>query len=242
MRSAADQRTWVRDAFHRIAGRYDLLNHILSGGLHILWKRAAVRAAGLRPGGVALDVCCGTADLVLLASRAVGPAGRAIGVDFAKGMLAVGARRLRAARPQARTSLVCADAEALPFVDESTDAVSFAFGIRNVASPSGALREAHRVLRPGGRVVVLEFGHPEARWLRAIYNIYLRTVVPRLGSILSSRSDAYQYLHDSIRQWMNPDALAGVMRNAGFHDVGYWLLAGGIAVLHVAVKSGDRDA
>ncbi len=237
--SPTERRTWIRDAFHRIAVRYDLLNHLLSGGLHLLWKRAAVQAAGLRPGGVSLDVCCGTADLVLLASRAVGPQGHAIGVDFAQGMLAVGARRLGAAKPRARASLVCADAEALPLADGSTDAVSFAFGIRNVASPSGALREAHRVLRPGGRLVVLEFGQPKARWLRVAYDLYSRTIIPRLGGRLSGRGDAYQYLHDSIRQWMDPEALAGLMRETGFREVAYRSLAGGIAVLHVATRPGD---
>ncbi|MDQ7841501.1 MAG: o-succinylbenzoate--CoA ligase [bacterium] len=239
--SPTERRTWVRDAFHRIAGRYDLLNHLLSGGLHILWKRAAVQAAGLRPGGVALDVCCGTADLVLLASREVGPGGRAIGVDFAPGMLAVGARRLGEASPAssgsgARVSLVCADAEALPLADGSTDAVTFAFGIRNVASPPGALLEAHRVLRPGGRVVVLEFGRPEARWLRAAYDLYSRTIIPLLGGRLSGRRDAYQYLHDSVRRWMDPETLAGLMREAGFQEVRYRRLAGGIAVLHAGLK------
>ncbi|MDI6773010.1 MAG: ubiquinone/menaquinone biosynthesis methyltransferase, partial [bacterium] len=246
--SPTERRTWVRDAFHRIAGRYDLLNHVLSGGLHILWKRAAVQAAGLRPGGVAVDVCCGTADLVLLASREVGPGGRAIGVDFALGMLEVGARRLPRApgladeaspAPSglgARVSLVCADAEALPLADGSTDAVSFAFGIRNVASPSGALLEAHRVLRPGGRIVVLEFGRPEARWLRAAYDLYSRTIIPLLGGRLSGRRDAYQYLHDSVRRWMDPETLAGLMREAGFQEVRYRLLTGGIAVLHAGLK------
>ncbi|MBM3470928.1 MAG: o-succinylbenzoate--CoA ligase [Armatimonadetes bacterium] len=243
-----ERRTWVRDAFHRISGRYDLLNHVLSGGLHVLWKRAAVQAAGLPPGGVALDVCCGTADLVLLCSREVGPSGRAIGVDFAPGMLAVAARRLRRAAgladeacpapsgSGARALLVCADAEALPLADGSTDAVSFAFGIRNVASPSGALREAHRVLRPGGRVVVLEFGRPGASWLRAAYDLYSRTIIPLLGGRLSGRRDAYQYLHDSVRQWMDPETLAGLMREAGFQEVRYRLLTGGIAVLHAGQK------
>lgn len=239
--SPTERRTWVRDTFHGIADRYDLLNHVLSGGLHVLWKRAAVQAAGLRPGGVALDVCCGTADLVLLASREVGPSGRAIGVDFAPGMLAVGARRLGKANPApsgscARVSLICADAEALPLACGSTDAVSFAFGIRNVASPSGALLEAHRVLRPGGRVVVLEFGRPEARWLRAAYDLYSRTIIPLLGGRLSGRRDAYQYLHDSVRRWMDPETLAGLMRAAGFQEVRYRPISGGIAVLHAGEK------
>ncbi len=232
----ADRRRWVREAFHSIAGRYDLLNHLLSGGMHILWKRAAVRAARLAPGGIALDICCGTADLPVLMSRALGPRGRAVGVDFASGMLAVAGRRLRAARLRAPVSLTCADAEVLPMRDNSTDAVTVAFGLRNIARPVQALAEAHRVLKPGGRLVILEFGRPRAAWLRAPYDLYSRTIIPRLGGWLSGRPDAYQYLHDSIRQWPDPESLAQLVRQSGFANVRYRLLTGGIAVLHVGVK------
>ncbi len=234
----AVRRAWVRDAFHAIAGRYDLLNHLLSGGIHLLWKRAAVRAAGLRPGDAALDVCCGTADMLIGLARTVGRRGRAIGVDFAPGMLAGAARRLDRARPGARVSLVCADAEALPLQGDSLAAATFAFGLRNVARPAQALEEVYRVLRPGGRMVVLEFGQPRSRVLRALYDVYSRTIIPRLGGWLSGRPDAYQYLHDSIRQWADPPALADLMRQAGFAEVRYRVMTGGIVVLHVALKAG----
>ena len=238
----AIRRAWVRDAFHAIAGRYDVLNHVLSGGIHVLWKRAAVRAAALRPGDAALDVCCGTGDMVLGLARAVGRDGRAIGIDFAPGMLAGAARRLSRVRPQAWVGLLCADAEALPLLQDSIDAATFAFGLRNVAHPARALAEVHRTLRPGGRLVVLEFGQPRSRVLRALYDLYSRTVIPRLGGWLSGRRDAYQYLHDSIRQWTDPPALAELMRQSGFKDVRYRLLTGGIAVLHVGVKANDLKA
>jgi demethylmenaquinone methyltransferase/2-methoxy-6-polyprenyl-1,4-benzoquinol methylase len=114
--------------------------------------------------------------------------------------------------------------------------VTFAFGLRNVARPEQALLEAHRVLRPGGRLVILEFGRPRSRLLRAVYDLYSRMVVPRLGGWLSGRRDAYQYLHDSIRQWADPESLAGIMRDCGFEQVGYKMLTGGIAVLHVGVR------
>jgi demethylmenaquinone methyltransferase/2-methoxy-6-polyprenyl-1,4-benzoquinol methylase len=233
----AVRRAWVRDAFHTIAGRYDLLNHILSGGIHLLWKRAAVQAAALRPGEAALDICCGTADMLLGMARAVGTRGHALGIDFAPAMLAGAARRVGRARPMARVSLVCGDAEALPLMAKSLDAATVAFGLRNVASPARALEEAFRVLRPGGRLVVLEFGQPRSRLLRAIYDLYSRTIIPRLGGWLSGRPDAYHYLHDSIRWWSDPPALAALIRSAGFGEVRVRLLSGGIAVLHVAVKA-----
>lgn len=232
----AVRRTWVRDAFHTIASRYDLLNHLLSGGIHLLWKRAAVRAAGLRPGDAVLDVCCGTADMLLGIARAVGDRGRAIGVDFAPGMLAGAARRLARARLQSRVSLVCADAEALPIREGLLDAATFAFGLRNVSRPAEAMLETHRVLRPGGRLVVLEFGQPRSRLLRFLYDLYSRTIIPRLGGWLSGRPDAYRYLHDSIRQWVDPDSLADLIRRAGFEEVRYRRMTGGIAVIHIAVK------
>ncbi|MDR7418999.1 MAG: bifunctional demethylmenaquinone methyltransferase/2-methoxy-6-polyprenyl-1,4-benzoquinol methylase UbiE [Armatimonadota bacterium] len=228
-----ERRRWVRDAFHGIAHRYDLLNTILSGGVHYRWKRAAVEAAHLRPGGIGLDVCCGTGDLLVRMASVVGASGRTVGLDFAPGMLAV-ARARAGARVRGRVSLVCGDAEALPAADGSVDAVTIAFGLRNLARPEQALREFRRVLRPGGRLVILEFGRPPQRWVRGLYDVYSRTIIPRLGGWLSGRPDAYQYLHDSIRAWPDPETLAGLVRSAGFADVRYRLFTGGIAVLHVA--------
>jgi len=242
----AVRRRWVRDAFHSIADRYDLLNHVLSGGVHILWKRAAVRAAALRPGDVAADVCCGTGDMVIGLAHAVGRRGRALGLDFAPGMLTGAVRRLHRAKVAEIASLICGDAEALPVRESTLDAVTFAFGLRNVPRPAQALAEAHRVLSPGGRLVVLEFGQPRWRWLRAAYDLYSKTVIPRLGGWLSGRRDAYQYLHDSIRQWVDPESLSNLFQGAGFGNVRYRSLTGGIAVLHVGVKPGgpasDRKA
>ncbi len=231
----AAPRSWVRDAFHGIAGRYDLLNHLLSGGLHLLWKRAAVRAAALGPGGRAVDVCCGTGDLLVGLARIAGPGGRVVGVDFAAGMVAAAAARL-AHRRLAGATVLLGDAEALPLGDGTVDAATIAFGLRNVAHPARALREMHRVLRPGGRLVVLEFGQPRPSWFRALYDLYSRTVIPRCGGWLSGRHDAYRYLHDSIRQWPDPEALSGLIRDAGFAEVRYRLLTRGISVLHVGTK------
>jgi demethylmenaquinone methyltransferase/2-methoxy-6-polyprenyl-1,4-benzoquinol methylase len=226
----------VRDAFHAIAGRYDLLNTLLSGGLHLLWKRAAVRVVALQPGRVALDVCCGTGDILLHLARVAGPRGHAIGVDFAPGMLTVAMQRLMTAHLRGRVALLCADAETLPLSDSLVDGATMAFGLRNVSRPPLALAELHRVLRPGGRVVVLEFSQPRARLLRTLYDAYSQAIIPRLGGWLSGRSDAYQYLHDSIRQWPDPEHIAELLRNAGFEEVRYRLLTGGIAVLHTGVR------
>jgi demethylmenaquinone methyltransferase/2-methoxy-6-polyprenyl-1,4-benzoquinol methylase len=237
---SAERGRWVRDAFHGIAGHYDLLNTLLSGGVHHIWKRRAVRAASLHVGGVGIDVCCGTGDLVIRMARMVGPSGRAIGLDFAPGMLEVARQRAGASRRGAGAtgaiSLICGDAEAIPLRDGVLDGVTIAFGLRNVADPARALQEFARVLRPGGRLVVLEFGRPRARWFRWLYNVYSRSVIPRLGGWLSGRRDAYQYLHDSIREWPDPQALAALIRQAGLGDVEYRLMTGGIAVLHRAEK------
>jgi demethylmenaquinone methyltransferase/2-methoxy-6-polyprenyl-1,4-benzoquinol methylase len=229
----AERRRWVRDAFHSISDRYDLLNTLLSGGIHVLWKRAAIRAAALRPGEWGLDVCCGTGDLVVRMARVVGPMGRAIGLDFAPGMLDV-ARRRAAKTARSGVALVCGDAEAIPVADRSVHAVTVAFGLRNVADPARALREFRRVLRPSGRLVILEFGRPRSWLVRGLYDLYSRAMIPRLGGWLSGRRDAYQYLHDSIRAWPDPEALSCLIGQAGFRRVRYRLLTGGIAVLHTA--------
>lgn len=230
-----ERRRWVRDAFHNISHRYDLLNTVLSGGVHFRWKRAAVEAARLKPGQVGLDICCGTGDLLIGLSGQVGGTGRALGLDFAPGMLDM-ARRRAPARRLPQIVLLCADAEALPVGDGVIDAVTIAFGLRNVAHPEQALGEFRRVLRPGGRLVILEFGRPRSRWLRGVYDLYSQTIIPRLGGWLSGRPDAYQYLHDSIRKWPDPQALASLVRQAGFDHVQYRLLTGGIAVLHTTTK------
>lgn len=230
------RRQWVRDTFHAIAHRYDLLNTLLSGGLHLWWKRVAVQAVAMQPDRVALDVCCGTGDLLLPLARAAGGRGHTIGIDFAPAMLAVATQRLSLALERDRIALVCADAEALPLGDNLVHGAMMAFGLRNVTRPAVALAELHRVLRPGGRVVILEFGQPRAPLVRTLYDVYSRAIIPRLGGWVSGRPDAYQYLHDSIRQWHDPERLTKLLRESGLADVRYRLLTGGIAVLHTGVK------
>jgi demethylmenaquinone methyltransferase/2-methoxy-6-polyprenyl-1,4-benzoquinol methylase len=233
---AVERRRWVRDAFHNISSRYDLLNHVLSGGIHLLWKRAAVQATHLGPGDVGLDVCCGTGDLVAGMAKAVGARGHAIGLDFAPGMLEIAARRLGGLGLADRVTLICGDAETLPLADDSVNAATFAFGLRNVAQPERSLRDVYRVLKPRGRLVILEFSQPPSKFMRTVYDFYSQTIIPRVGGWLSGRRDAYQYLHDSIRQWPDPEQLSSVIRSAGFPDVRYRLQTAGIAALHLAVK------
>jgi demethylmenaquinone methyltransferase/2-methoxy-6-polyprenyl-1,4-benzoquinol methylase len=251
--------------FDAIAGRYDLANHLLSVGLHLRWKRAAVRAARLRPGEVLLDACCGTADL---AAAALAAGARVVAVDVAPRMLAAAARRLRHPTPRKpsvgtppfprpaqssgrilgglrrdgaddspahpRALPVRADVRRLPVADGTVDAVAVAFGLRNVVEPAEALAEFFRVLRPGGRLVVLEFGRPSRLLLRWLYDLYSTAVLVPVGGWLTGRADAYRYLRDSIRRWPPPAALADLLRRCGFDGVAYSVLTGGIAVLHTA--------
>ncbi|MDR7571029.1 MAG: bifunctional demethylmenaquinone methyltransferase/2-methoxy-6-polyprenyl-1,4-benzoquinol methylase UbiE, partial [Armatimonadota bacterium] len=227
------KRAYVRAMFSRIARRYDLLNGLLSLGLHRRWKRFAAACTGLVPGGAALDVCCGTGDLALLLWERVGPGGRVVGVDFARPMVEIA--RGRAGRRKG-VWFVQGDAESLPLPDEAFDAVTVGFGIRNVADLDRALRELHRVLRPGGRLVILEFGRPRNALFRALYDLYSFTVIPWLGRRLSRHPDAYLYLPVSIRAWPDQREFPEILAHAGFASVGLHDLAGGAVVVYVACK------
>ncbi|GBD29392.1 Ubiquinone/menaquinone biosynthesis C-methyltransferase UbiE [bacterium HR32] len=229
------KRAYVRAMFSAIARRYDLLNSLLSLGLHKRWKRYAVELATPPPGGLALDVCCGTGDLALLLKERLGPTGRAVGVDFAEPMVRL-ARQRGAGLPG--VWFVQADAEALPFPQDSVDVAAVGFGVRNVARVERALEELWRVLKPGGRLVVLEFSAPRNRMFAALYDFYSYTVVPWLGRRLSRHPDAYLYLPTSIRSWPDQDAFADRLRQAGFVRVGYRNLLFGAVAVHVADKPG----
>ncbi len=220
----------VRAMFARVAGRYDRANHLLSMGVDRLWRRAAVRAAEVAAGDRVLDVCAGTGDLA--ASLAAAGA-RVTGVDFCFEMLAgaVGKGRRALHAPRWAT----ADALALPFADDSFDAATVAFGIRNVSDPVRGLAEMARVVKPGGAVVVLEFGVPRVPVLSAGYLWYFRKVLPRLGRWISGdRDGAYDYLPESVMQFPERDAFLALMRDAGLESAQYRGLTGGIAMLYRA--------
>jgi len=215
----------VRTMFDRIAPVYDAMNRAMTLGLDRRWRRLTARAV-VRRGGKILDACCGTGDLAL-AGRAAG--GDVVGVDFSEAMLA------RARRKAPEMEWVQADAAALPFPDESFDAVTVGFGIRNLADLEGGLRELARVLKPGGRLGCLEITRPRGI-LRPFFRVWFDGLVPAAGKVLPGGA-AYSYLPASVRRFPGPEDLAAAMRRAGFGQVGWRLLGGGIVALHVATKA-----
>jgi len=222
--------------FARIAGRYDFLNRTLSGGMDVLWRRKVVRDLGPLAGCTAVDVACGTGDLALGLARG---GARVLGVDFTHEMLAHAPRK--AAQPGAVgagqvVGWVQGDGLHLPLPDGSVDVVTIAFGLRNVADRGACLQELGRVLRPGGRLVILECGLPRNRALGAIYRGYFTRVLPVLGGWVSGDRSAYEYLPASVLAWPGPDALAREVEAAGFRGVSIATLSGGAAYIHAATR------
>ncbi|MCZ6597346.1 MAG: class I SAM-dependent methyltransferase [Planctomycetota bacterium] len=219
----------VRAMFARIAGRYDLLNRVLSAGIDRRWRRRAIdlaeEQAGKLEGRTVVDACCGTGDLSLLFAKR---GARVVGVDFTSEMLGL-ARR---GRPLERGLYAQGDALRLPLEPGVADVVATAFGIRNVADRSACLREMARVLRPGGLVLVLEFGLPKSRVLGALYRFYFTRVLPRVGGWIAGDREAYRYLPDTVFDWPDAETFQGEMLAAGLVDCGHRSLSGGIAFLH----------
>ncbi len=230
----------IAGMFDAIAGRYDLLNHLLSAGLDRRWRALAVRALELTGNEMVLDGCTGTADLAIaLAAGASGGRGasRVVGIDFAGAMLARGRSKLAQRGLLDRVQLVRSDATQVPMPDGSVDAATIAFGIRNVESPGQALAELHRVVRPGGRIAVLEFGMPTIPGLRALYAWYFRSVLPALGRLVSRHDSAYAYLPASVGQFPSGDAFLRMLEGAGFDAVAARPLQCGIVYLYTAVRN-----
>jgi demethylmenaquinone methyltransferase/2-methoxy-6-polyprenyl-1,4-benzoquinol methylase len=221
--------------FAAVAPRYDFLNHFLSLGRDIAWRRAtakALREVLAQPGSLAADVCCGTGDLALVLARH--SAGRVIGTDFCRPMLL---RAQRKARQSPRPLfLVEADTLALPFRDGSLDAVSVAFGFRNLVDYSTGLRELHRALKAGGSVAILEFSRVRSPVFGPLFRFYFQRILPRLGTWISGVAGAYQYLPDSVSQFPDQESLAAALTAAGFVNVRYRNFTGGVAALHLAEK------
>ncbi len=227
----------VQKMFGEIAGRYDFLNRLLSAGVDRRWRRRAVRLAPPIGEEPILDVCTGTADLALDYWRAGGRKVKVVGADFCRPMLEVGREKLKRVGADDNIFLVEADALALPFANDSFQIVSVAFGLRNVSDTVLGLREMARVCRPGGRVVVLEFSLPRGRILRRLYEQYFRRLLPLVGQALAkNHHSAYNYLPESVAEFLQFDALAGLFRKAGLKDVGYRRLSFGIATVYTGVK------
>ena len=220
--------------FAGIARRYDLLNHLLSANIDRRWRRLVAERLrdALTAGTRTLDVACGTGDLSLTLAEAGQT--RVTGVDFCRPMLEIA--RQKAASLEREIPFVEGDALKLPFAAESFDVASIAFGLRNLASVEGGLRELFRVLRPGGRVAILEFSHPVVPGFRALFQFYFTTLLPRIGGVVSGSRGAYEYLPDSVSRFPDQKRLAALMREVGFDEVEYQNLTGGIAALHLGTR------
>jgi demethylmenaquinone methyltransferase/2-methoxy-6-polyprenyl-1,4-benzoquinol methylase len=232
------EETQVRAMFDRIAGFYDRMNTVMTAGLHHEWRRRAVDLAALAPGDRALDVATGTGDLALELSARVGPGGEVVASDFSERMLEI-ARAKAARRPGLRFET--ANALALPYGDDVFDAATVGFGARNFSDLDRGLEEMTRVVRPGGRVVVLEVTTPQRPPLSTFFRLWFDRVVPLLGRVAGD-PEAYNYLPNSVRRFPGPAELAAIMNRSGLSDIRYYLTAGGIIALHVGVVGGDDAA
>jgi len=225
----------IAGMFDAIAGRYDLLNRVLSGGIDRYWRWRAVRSLRLTGRERVLDVCTGTADLPLALARP-GRAAAVMGVDFSGEMLRVGMQKVRAASGRGPIALARGDAMRLPLADASVAAATVAFGIRNVQEPAVACAEMRRALIPGGRLAVLEFAMPRMPGLRQLYQWYFRVILPRIGRLISRHQEAYTYLPASVGAWATPQEFADILRETGFVEVRAVPLTFGIVYLYTAVK------
>jgi demethylmenaquinone methyltransferase/2-methoxy-6-polyprenyl-1,4-benzoquinol methylase len=226
----------VHDVFRSVAGNYDLMNDLMSLGVHRAWKQDFAARSGVLPGDYVLDLAGGTGDIAALLSKRVGASGKVLLTDINEAMLEVGRQRLEDRGIVGNVAFALVDAEHLPFGDGEFNAVTIAFGLRNVTDKDAALREMFRVLKPGGRALILEFSQVQAEPLKKLYDAWSFGVLPVLGKYVARDEDSYRYLAESIRKHPPQEELAEMMRQAGFSDVNYRNLTGGI----VAVHSGTR--
>ena len=233
--SSTDKAGLVRGVFDSVAGRYDLMNDLMSGGLHRLWKRFAINQAAIKPGNAVLDLAGGTGDLAREFAKRVGKDGHVVLADINAAMLQQGRARLIDAGISGNLSIAQVDAEDLPFADGSFDCISIAFGLRNVTDKDAALRSMRRCLKPGGKVMILEFSEP-SRAIKPAYDLYSFKVLPMLGKLIARDSDSYQYLAESIRMHPDQETLKCMMEAAGFERCRYHNLAAGIVALHIGYR------
>jgi demethylmenaquinone methyltransferase/2-methoxy-6-polyprenyl-1,4-benzoquinol methylase len=226
----------VADVFHSVAQKYDLMNDLMSFGLHRVWKRFTVAQANIRPGQIILDIAGGTGDLTRAFAKNTGKDGLVVLADINEKMLAQGRSRLLDEGIVGNVRYVQADAEKLPFPDDYFDCVSIAFGLRNVTDKQAALRSMYRVLKPGGKLLVLEFSKPVVPLLDKVYDKFSFNVIPKLGEWICNDKASYQYLVESIRMHPDQETLKQNLQEAGFDDVEYHNLSGGIVALHKGYK------
>jgi demethylmenaquinone methyltransferase/2-methoxy-6-polyprenyl-1,4-benzoquinol methylase len=227
----------VADVFHSVASRYDLMNDLMSGGIHRVWKRFTIELSGVRSGNAVLDIAGGTGDLAARFADIVGPEGRVVLADINDSMLKVGRDKLLDNGRLGNLEFVQADAQCLPFPDDSFDCVTIAFGLRNVTDKDAALRSMLRVLKPGGRLLVLEFSKPANPLLSKAYDTYSFRVLPLMGRLVANDADSYQYLAESIRMHPDQETLKDMMEDAGFSKCEYHNMTGGVVALHKGVKA-----
>ena len=227
----------VADVFHSVAAKYDLMNDLMSAGIHRIWKRFTIELSGVRKGNAVLDIAGGTGDLAAKFSRIVGPEGRVVLADINDSMLLVGRDKLLDTGHQGNIEFVQADAQFLPFPDDSFDCITIAFGLRNVTEKETALRSMLRVLKPGGRLLVLEFSKPESELLSKAYDTYSFRVLPFMGRLVANDAESYQYLAESIRMHPDQETLKEMMEDAGFNRVEFHNMTGGIVALHKGIKA-----
>jgi demethylmenaquinone methyltransferase / 2-methoxy-6-polyprenyl-1,4-benzoquinol methylase len=226
----------VRSVFASVASKYDVMNDLMSFGVHRLWKQFTLSLTGLKPGQRALDVAGGTGDLAMGLLRQVGKSGHVVLSDVNPAMLEIGRDRLLDRGFVGNVECIVADAERLPFEENSFDCVTIGFGLRNVTDKAAALNSMHRVLKPGGQLLVLEFSTPVAPGLKPIYDAYSFRVLPALGRLVAQDADSYRYLAESIRMHPNQETLLDMLRAAGFAQTRYHNLSGGIVAVHRGYK------
>lgn len=232
----AEKADEVAKVFHSVASKYDLMNDLMSFGIHRLWKRFTIDKSGVRKGHKVLDLAGGTGDLALKFSRIVGDTGQVILSDINSSMLQAGRDRLIDNGIINNVDYVQADAECLPFANDSFNCVTIAFGLRNVTNKEAALAEMCRVTKPGGRTLVLEFSKPQTEIINKVYDAYSFNVLPKIGKLVTNDENSYQYLAESIRMHPDQETLKTMMQDAGFDEVNYHNLTDGIVALHIGYK------
>ena len=234
--ASTEKETLVAGVFHSVAAKYDLMNDLMSFGIHRLWKRFTIDCSGVRKGQKVLDLAGGTGDLTAKFSRIVGETGQVVLADINDSMLKVGRDKLRNLGVANNVSYVQANAEALPFPDNHFDVITIGFGLRNVTDKDKALASMFRVLKPGGRLLVLEFSKPTNAVMSKLYDLYSFHLLPRMGKLVAGDADSYQYLAESIRMHPDQETLKGMMAKVGFEEVEYYNLTQGIVALHRGYK------